>query len=339
MNTVWPLPRMSYRELTTINETRPAALLTSKSVWAAVKPMITLPVVIQAEPPTVTRTFLEDLAKGLPQEVEVVYGVGGGRAMDAAKFVAWWNKKPAILIPTAIPGDVMFTWVARVREGGGVTDVETGVAHECIIDWDVVRAAPGHLRGGGIVDVLSIVTGLLDWRYAAERSKNIANQRFVPWAAGIAAAIAQQAFRIADGVGRGEIESLKLLLDFLALEVQLCNQLGHARPEEGTEHYFAYAIENFMPRRTPHSDMVGPGILFAAALHGQDVNPLRTALEAADVRLDRLNSQIVKQVVSEMPTYVEEQGLPYGIMHDLDPASEQVAQALSAAGLVEAATA
>ncbi len=335
MNTVWPLPRISYRELTTIKETRPTALLTSKGVWSAVKSMLSLPIVIQAEPPHVQRDYLETLAQGLPQEVEVVYGVGGGRAMDAAKFVAWWNKKPVILIPTAIPGDVMLTWVCRVRGGGGITDVETGVARECIIDWDVIRAAPAHLRGGGIVDVLSIVTGLLDWRYAAERGKNTPEQRFVPWAAGIAAAIAQQAFRIADGVGRGEVESLKLLLDFLGLEVQLCNQFGHSRPEEGGEHYFAYAIENYMPRRTPHSDMVGPGILFAAALHGQDVRPLRTALESAGLRLDQLNPRVVRQVANEMPTYVMEHGLPYGIMHDSVPESEQVARAIHEAGLDE----
>jgi glycerol-1-phosphate dehydrogenase [NAD(P)+] len=335
MNTVWPLPRMSYRELTTVTETRPTALLTSKGVWASVSTQLNLPIAIQAEPTSVHRSYLEGLAKGLPQEVEVVYGVGGGRAMDAAKFVAWWNKKPCILVPTALPGDVMFTWVSRVRSGGGVQDVETGVARECIIDWDVIRAAPAHLRGGGLVDVLSIVTGLLDWRFAAERSQNTPSQRFVPWAAGIAAAIAQQAFRIAEGVGRGDVESLKLLLDFLGLEVQLCNQLGHARPEEGGEHYFAYAIENYMPRRTPHSDMVGPGILFAAALHGQDTRPLRTALESAGLRLDRLNPQIVQQVVREMPNYVIEQDLPYGMMHTIDPDSETVAEALAAAGLSE----
>ncbi len=333
MNTVWPLPRISFRELTTVTETRPTALLTSRGVWASVGSQLSLPIVIQAEPASTTRTYLENLAKGLPKEVEVVYGVGGGRAMDAAKFVAWWNKKPAILVPTAIPGDVMFTWVCRVRDGGGIVDIETGGARECIIDWDVIRAAPPHLRGGGIVDVLSIVTGLLDWRYAAERNRNTPAQRFVPWAAGIAAAIAQQAFRIAPGVGNGEIESLKLLLDFLGLEVQLCNQLGHARPEEGSEHHFAYALENFMPRRTPHCDMVGPGILFAAALHGQDVRPLRSVLESAGLRLDRLNPQIVQQVVQTLPQYVEEQKLPYGILHEIIPDSEEVAQAISSAGL------
>ena len=43
----------------------------------------------------------------------------------------------------------------------------------------------------------------------------------------------------AAGTGRG----LKCLYDCLAMEVQLCNQIGHARPEEGSEHYFAYCAE------------------------------------------------------------------------------------------------
>lgn len=333
MNTVWPLPRVTFRELATVNESRPTALLTSKAAWASVSSSLNLPVVIQAEPPRVTRDYLEKLARGLPKHVEVVYGVGGGRAMDAAKFVGWWNEKPVVLIPTAIPGDVMFTWVARVREGGCVKDEETGAARECIIDWDVIRAAPPHLRGGGLVDVMSIVTGLLDWRYAAERSRNTPAQRFVPWAAGIAAAIAQQGFRIAEGVGRGEVESLRLLLDFLSLQAQLCNQLGHSRPEEGGEHHFAYLAENYLPSDTPHSDMVGPGILFTAALHGQDPAPLRAVLESAGVRLNRLEAPLIRRVVRELPRYVAEHNLPYTILYDIDSTSDKVNQALAAAGL------
>lgn len=333
MNTVWPLPRVTFRELSSVNETRPTALLTSRGAWASVGSSLNLPIAIQAEPPRVTRDYLEKLARGLPKQVEVIYGVGGGRAMDAAKFVGWWNEKPVVLIPTSIPGDVMFTWVARVRENGCATDVETGAARECIIDWDVIRAAPAHLRGGGIVDVMSIVTGLLDWRYAAERGRNTAAQRFVPWAAGIAAAIAQQGFRIADCIGRGDVESLRLLLDFLSLQAQLCNQLGHSRPEEGGEHHFAYSSENFLPPETPHSDLIGPGILLTAALHCQDVAPLRGALEASGVRLNRLETPLVQRVVRELPAYVAEHDLPYGIMYDLEPNGTQVQNALHTAGL------
>lgn len=334
MNTIWPLPRVTFRELTTIAETRPAALLTSKTAWSKVGSLLNLPVAIQAEPPFVTRAYLEKLARGLPKSVEVVYGIGGGRVMDAAKFVGWWNEKPVVLIPTAIPGDVMFTWVVRTRgEEGGIVDVETGAASEIVIDWDVLRDAPPHLRSGGLVDVLSIVTGLLDWRYAAERSKNIPAQRFVPWAAGIAAAIAQQAFRIADGLGRGEVEDMRLLLDFLGLQAQLCNHLGHSRPEEGSEHFFAYAVEEQMPRGTPHSDMVGPGILFTAALHQQETGPLRNALEAAGIRLNRLNPQIVSRVVRQLPEYAANHNLPYSIVHDMDPLAETTRTALTVAGL------
>ena len=55
------------------------------------------------------------------------------------------------------------------------------------------------------------------------------------------AGIAQQAFKIAAGVGRGNVESLRNLLDLLCMEVQLTNQMGHNRPQEGSEQYFAYA--------------------------------------------------------------------------------------------------
>jgi hypothetical protein len=65
MNTVWPLPRITFRELTTVSESRPVALLTSKGVWSSVGPLLNLPVAIQAEPPSVTRGYLETMAQGL----------------------------------------------------------------------------------------------------------------------------------------------------------------------------------------------------------------------------------------------------------------------------------
>jgi hypothetical protein len=92
-----------------------------------------------------------------------------------------------------------------------------------------VRNAPAHIRGTGIVELLSIVTGLLDWRYAAERNRTTPETRFTPWAAGLAAGIAQQAFKIARGVGEGRVDALRTLLDLMCTEVALTNQLGHNR--------------------------------------------------------------------------------------------------------------
>ena len=54
-----------------------------------------------------------------------------------------------------------------------------------------------------------MTTGLLDWRYAAERKKNSPQERYQPWAAQIAAGIAQQAYKIAKGVGTGNVDALR----------------------------------------------------------------------------------------------------------------------------------
>ena len=52
----------------------------------------------------------------------------------------------------------------------------------------------GTLTPGGWLRMLAggMVTGLLDWRYAAEKNMNTEKERFQPWAAGLAAGIAQQ---------------------------------------------------------------------------------------------------------------------------------------------------
>jgi glycerol-1-phosphate dehydrogenase [NAD(P)+] len=218
---------------------------------------------------------------------------------------------------------------------GTVSYVETGPVDQLIIDWEVVRNAPSDIRGTGIVELLSIVTGLLDWRYAAERNRNTPETRFVPWAAGLAAGIAQQAFKIARGVGDGNVEALRNLLDLICMEVQLTNQLGHNRPQEGSEQFFAYAIEprTASGRGVPYADLVGPGILIAAALHGQDIGPIRDTISSAGVRLGQLRPDDIVDTIKRLPQYVVDHDLPYSILNDLDPTSERVQDLIQTTGL------
>lgn len=334
-STIWPLPKIEFRELTSVKESRPTALLTSEPAWQAVGSLFDLPLVVQAEPHKADYDFLKDLAANIPPQVEVIYGVGGGLASDAAKFIGRTNNLPTIVIPTALSVDGFFTGLVAVRESGSVRYIETGPSDKLIIDWEVVRNAPPDIRGTGIVELLSIVTGLLDWRYAAERSKNTPDTRFVPWAAGLAAGIAQQAFKIARGVGEGNVENLRNLLDLMCMEVQLTNQLGHNRPQEGSEQFFAYAIEprTASGRGVPYADLVGPGILIAAALHGQDIAPIRDTIASAGVRLGQLKPDDIMDTVMHLPKYVVEHDLPYSILNDLDPTSERVHELLQTTGL------
>lgn len=335
MTTIYPLPRVEITHLVDIVEERPLALLAGDRAWRAVNSLLSLPIVVQANPERLEADYLDGLAADLPEEVECVYGIGGGMVADAAKYIASRRGLPAVVMPTALTVDGFFTPIVAMRGGGSVEYVTTGPAERIYIDWDVIRTAPQQYRGAAIVELLTIVTGLLDWKYAAERSKNPQDMRYIEWAAKTMAGIAQQAFKIAAGVGRGNVESLHNLLDLLCIEVQITNQLGHTRPQEGSEQYFAYALEPRMleRRHLTYADMVAPGILIAAALHNQDVSSIRSTLESAGIRLNQLEPDDVRSTLNILPEYVRKHQLPYSILNDLDLTSERVDEILAQTGL------
>ena len=199
-------------------------------------------------------------------------------------------------------------------------------------NWEIIQAAPPDERGAGIVDVLSVVTGLLDWRYAAQKGRNLTGQRFSPWAAGVAAGLASQAIKSAAAIGQGNRDALRTLLDLMMTAVQVSNQLGHTRACQGSEHYLAQILAGIAPE-IPHSALVGPCLLLVSALHGQSPAALREALEAAGIRLDAVRPTDVRLVLDKLPDYLDAYDFPYSILNDIDPESEMVDRALEAAGL------
>jgi glycerol-1-phosphate dehydrogenase [NAD(P)+] len=196
--------------------------------------------------------------------------------------------------------------------------IETKPPETLILDLDVIAAAPDWLRAAGITDVLSIATGCWDWKFAHEQGKNPPGMEFIPWVYENAQSILNGALDCAEAAGRGDRDGLKTLYDCLAMEVQLCNQIGHARPEEGSEHYFAYSVENLVGPGWPHGDLVGPGILTMSRLQGQDAGRLEAALRACHVPLDRIPPQVVEETLRGLSVYCRHHQLPFGLAHTLE---------------------
>jgi glycerol-1-phosphate dehydrogenase [NAD(P)+] len=313
---IWSVPRMTFTPLAELQEERAVALVTGEPAWEAVADRLRLPVAWRAAPQGASLDHWEALSAGF--RGEVVYAVGGGLAADMGKYLAARRGLPLICVPTALSVDAFFTWASGVRQRGCVSYVETKPPDRLVIDWTVLGAAPPPIRAAGICDVLSIATGSWDWRYAESKGRNPPGMAYVPWVDRAAAAILEGALDCAEAAGRGDRDGLKGLLDCLVMEVQLCNQIEHSRPEEGSEHYFAYAMENEMGKGLPHGDLVGPGILLMAERQGQDPVPLRRALEACHIPLESIPESVVKRTLCALPGYVRHHGLPYGIAHELE---------------------
>ncbi len=311
---VWPLPHITFRELSTVRESRPTALLTDPTTWASINRLIELPLSIQAEPPNNQRDYLESLGNSLPSEVGVIYAIGDEHVLDAGKVVASTSQKPLIIIPTSFCNDTALTWTASVRDNNTSQEISTGPADEVIIDWDVIADAKASQRGAGIVEVLAIVTALLDWRLASQNNRTTPDTRLIPWAMTVAASLASQAIKSAQAVGQGKPEALRGLLDLMCMSVQLDSQLGHRRSSNGTEHIFADVVK--AEPGVTHAEKVAAGILFASALHNQDVTPLRNALEQAGLRLDQLKIADLRAAANSITHYAREHNLPYGILNE-----------------------
>jgi glycerol-1-phosphate dehydrogenase [NAD(P)+] len=306
---------MQFLPFAEIEERREVALVTNRPAWNAVQERLRLPIVWQAEVVEATEAHWQTLADSL--QGEVVYAVGGGLTADAAKYIAAKKNLPLVCLPTALSVDAGLTWASGVREGGCVRYLPTKPPDLLIVDFAVIAAAPATIRAAGICDVLSIATGSWDWCLAEERGQNPPGMAYVPYVDDAAQAILQGGLDCAEAAGRGDHQGLRQLLDCLALEVQLCNQIGHSRPEEGSEHYFAYSLENALGKGLPHGDLVGPGILIIAEKQGQDVAPLRQALAACNVPVNGISTAVRQHTLQTLPAYVRQHNLPYGIAHEL----------------------
>ncbi len=322
---IWNLPIAEMIPFGEIEEQRPAVLLTSGPAWMAVKdslPQLRFLCQLEVREATLDHWdgLADEIALALPtgaRQETVLYAVGGGLVADAAKYAAAKLDMELVCLPTALSVDAFITWASGYRENGCVYYLETRPPNRLILDFDMLAAAPSGIRAAGICDVLSIATGCWDWQFAHEKGKNPPGMEFVPYVYETAQAILQGAYACAEAAGRGDVQGLKQLYDCLALEVQLCNQIGHSRPEEGSEHYFAYAVENMMGKGLPHGDLVGPSILLIAEKQGLDTAPLRAGLEACHIPLDNIPGGVMEATLQQLPAYARLHDLPYGMAHEL----------------------
>jgi len=323
MNRIWNLPVTHLAPFSEIEEKRPVLLITSSPAWNAVKDLVHLPICKQVEISQATTADWDSLLDGGTQHqtdeqpFEAIYAIGGGLVADAAKYMAVKLSLPLVCMPTALSVDAFLTAASGIRRDGCVVYIETKPPETLILDLEVISAAPAQIRAAGITDVMSIATGSWDWKFAHEKGLNPAGMEFIPWVYDNAQSILNGVLDCAAAAGCGDRDGLKTLYDCLSMEVQLCNQIGHARPEEGTEHYFAYAVENEMGHGLPHGDLVGPGILIGARLQGQDTSHLEKALKASHIPVDNIPQDTIERTLKILPEYCRKHHLAFGISHTL----------------------
>jgi glycerol-1-phosphate dehydrogenase [NAD(P)+] len=298
-----------------LKEPREATVVYSLAAWSAIEASLHLKVAARVEVQAADQNLWESLIPSV--QGQVIYAIGGGLATDAAKYFGLRTGLPVVSIPTALSVKAFFTWTAGVRENGQLKYVETGPVERVLVDFDVLAEAPPMLRTAAICEALSIATAVWDWRFADQQQQNPPTMAFIDYVDSVAQSVLKGTLDCAEAAGQADPAAIKYLIDCLCLQVRLCNQIGHNRPQEGSEHYFAEVAEQVLGHAVPQGELLGPAILMIAALQGQDTSELRRALEACHVPLNTLSREQIEEVVRRLPDYCEEHQLPYGVAHTL----------------------
>ena len=118
------------------------------------------------------RTHLIEVSDSLPDDIDLVVGMGAGRALDHAKLVADRKGKPLVQVPTVVSTGAIIHGFVADWDGRKIIGQLTVVNCEYVlVDYDVVLRAPERLNTAGLGDVLCGYAGISEWRRAAASGK------------------------------------------------------------------------------------------------------------------------------------------------------------------------
>lgn len=241
------------------------------------------------------------IAFALPNSTQAVIGLGGGKVIDAAKYMGFLRKLPFISVPTSASSDGFSSASASLLINKRRSSVPARMAYGIIVDTDVIKSAPEKFLYSGIGDMVSKITSLYDWQFEAEHGAAQVND--------FAMMIAKKAV---NSFVRTPFETihdrlfLKELLDSLAMS-GIANEIaGSSAPTSGSEHLISHALDKMLATPQLHGIQVGIATYLMSRVHDhryQRVNTIFTQTGFWDyVCTLNLNVEDYKQAIDLAPS-------------------------------------
>lgn len=223
---------------------------------------------------TVSSTAMEEITRtafSLPPSVKAVIGIGGGKALDFAKYAAYLLRLPYISVPSSMSNDGFCSPSASLTVEGRRKSVKSAIPFGVVVDLDVVGASPEICLYSGVGDMFSKVSALWDWKQAFLKGY----ERYNDFASMLSYNSLDLLYlRHSSNIKTPQFQrSLvnSLLYNGIAMEIA-----GTSRPASGSEHLISHALDGVSSRPHMHGLQVGVAGYLCALLQN---NP-----EAAGLR-------------------------------------------------------
>jgi len=259
--------------------------------------------------------------------VKTVAGFGGGRAIDAAKYVSLQTGAEFLSIPSIIGADAYITPVAAIRTEGIVTYVGNKFASKVVIDSELIRSAPVRLNRAGVGDIYSTKISLLDWKYARDHAGAKYDPRIVEEAEDVLSQLFASKKDIFEVTDEGIRSLARMHLRLNALQWPYIAE-GRTWPQEGVEHVFFYSLEKVTGRTFAHGEVLGTGCVVGAYFHDSNEELVMKELDSFGLKFRPADYGIsfdeFASTINHMKEITEAMHSRYEILDDRRLADSQV---------------
>lgn len=225
---------------------------------------------------TATTIDFKEVAEGafeISNDVEALIGIGGGKVIDAVKYMSFLRKLPFISIPTSTSNDGFSSSGASLMLNGRRMSFPAKTPYGIIVDIDVIKGAPEKFIYSGIGDLVSNITALYDWKFEEDNNKAIVDD--------FAVLISKKSV---NSFVRTEFETikddlfLKELVESLTMNGISMEIAGNSSPASGAEHLISHALDKFVLSPQLHGVQVGVATYIMARIQNHRVSRITKVL-------------------------------------------------------------
>lgn len=228
-----------------------------------------------AEWHTVDGNRFEDAVRlfaSVRKNVRAVVGIGGGKALDTAKYVAFLAGLPYFAVPTSLSNDGFCSPQSSLTLDGGRRSLPAALPQGIVLDVDICLAAPKNLWLSGVGDLVSKLTAVVDWKLAFHnRGEPVDDLAALLSDATVYQFLAAPAF---DAAGTSLLGTA-LMLNGIAMEI-----CGSSRPASGSEHLVSHALDALSARPRLHGLQVGTATYICSRLQGKQADTIASLFTA-----------------------------------------------------------
>lgn len=201
-----------------------------------------------------------DLFRKCPRNIDAIIGLGGGKALDVGKYIAFLWRLPYFSVPTSLSNDGFCSPQSSLTIEARRQSLPAVTPFAVILDTAVCLNAPAILWHSGVGDLVSKFTAVADWKLAFHQSGTPVDD--------FAALLSDASVYQFMARPKRDLEGMRLLGTALLLNGISMSICGTSRPASGSEHLISHALDGLSKRPRPHGLQVGVATYLVSLLQG-----------------------------------------------------------------------